>query len=102
MREKGATIIEAVKEAANSRLRPILLTTLTTVGGIVPLIWVDEFFRDMAVTLVTGLSFSTLLTLVLIPILYYRQQSRLERKKNQASNAVEHGKGNAVQLSPVP
>ncbi|HBE90567.1 MAG TPA: hypothetical protein DDW41_05140 [Candidatus Andersenbacteria bacterium] len=102
MREKGATIIEAVNLAANSRLRPILLTTLTTVGGIVPLIWVDEFFRDMAVTLVTGLSFSTLLTLVLIPILYYRQQSRLERKKNQASNAVEHGKGNAVQLSPVP
>ena len=102
MREKGATIVEAVKEAANSRLRPILLTTMTTAGGIVPLIWVDEFFRDMAVTLVTGLLFSTLLTLVLIPILYYRQQTKLERKKNKNKEVTNIRNINKRQLSPVP
>ncbi len=78
---KGKVVVEAVKEAAESRLRPIILTTLTTAAGVAPLIWVDEFFRDMAITLITGLLFSSILTLVLIPILYLRQQQRLERKK---------------------
>lgn len=102
LRQNGVSIEEAVKEAANSRLRPILLTTFTTVGGIAPLIWVDEFFRDMALTLITGLSFSTIITLVLIPILYFRQQTKLERRQGGLSSGVVRDKGRAGQLSPVP
>jgi multidrug efflux pump len=81
MRADGLTIEQAVKEASSSRLRPILLTTMTTAAGVAPLIWVDEFFRDMALTLITGLLFSSVITLVLIPILYLRQQQKIERKK---------------------
>ncbi len=82
-RREGKSTLEAVREAAESRLRPIILTTVTTAAGVAPLIWVDEFFRDMAVTLITGLLFSSILTLVLIPVLYYRQQRKLEiRIKN--------------------
>lgn len=78
--DEGHTIREAIANAANTRLRPIILTTLTTAAGITPLIFVDEFFRDLALTIITGLLFSTVLTLMLIPILYLRQQKKLQRK----------------------
>ena len=74
---EGKTAKQAVAEAAHSRLRPIILTTITTAAGVAPLIWVDEFFRDMALTLITGLLFSAVLTLVLIPVLYLRQQQKM-------------------------
>lgn len=79
-REEGKSIREAVRDSATSRLRPILLTTTTTGLGIVPLVWVDAFFRDLALTILAGLVFSTVLTLGLIPILYYRQAVKIERK----------------------
>jgi multidrug efflux pump subunit AcrB len=85
-RRAGKSTLEAVREAAESRLRPIILTTVTTAAGVAPLIWVDEFFRDMAVTLITGLLFSSILTLVLIPVLYLRQQQKLERKRLKKNN----------------
>jgi len=102
VRERGASIKEAVKEATSSRLRPIMLTTLTTAGGIAPLIWVDEFFRDMAVTLITGLLFSSIITLVLIPILYYRQQTKIERKRQRKGLSPSFGNEERSVLSPVP
>lgn len=74
----GSAPREAMQAAAQDRLRPIILTTITTAAGVAPLIWVDEFFRDMALTVITGLLFSTILTLILIPILYVRQQEKLE------------------------
>ena len=53
------------------RLRPILLTTATTIGGMLPL-WLshDPMFETMAVAIIFGLAFATLLTLVLVPMLY--------------------------------
>jgi multidrug efflux pump subunit AcrB len=61
----------AVLEASQRRLRPILLTTATTIGGLVPL-WLtgDVMFTPMAVGMIFGLLVSTLLTLGLVPILY--------------------------------
>lgn len=76
----GSMPREAMGAAAQDRLRPIILTTITTAAGVAPLIWVDEFFRDMALTIITGLLFSTILTLLLIPILYVRQQEKLQKK----------------------
>jgi len=78
---EGHQAISAVAEGVNSRLRPVILTTITTAGGVLPLIWVDEFFRDMALTIITGLLFSSILTLLFIPILYLRQHQKIERKK---------------------
>ncbi len=77
---EGKPVAEAVRDAAASRFRPIILTTLTTGLGVIPLMWVDAFFRDLAMTIFTGLMFSTVLTLGLIPILYYRQQMKLQAK----------------------
>lgn len=84
----GRAVTDAVLEAVNTRIRPVILTTLTTVLGVVPLIWVDEFFRDLALTLVTGLVFSTILTLVFIPVLYLRMKQKEERKAREKAMAV--------------
>lgn len=73
-RERGSDRQTAVIESCRTRLRPILMTTMTTVFGMLPLALGvgegSEIYRGMAVTVMFGLSFSTLLTLVVIPILY--------------------------------
>jgi len=66
------SIIDVVVESSVSRLRPILLTTLTTVIGIVPLTYASELWAPLAYSIIFGLSFSVLLTLVLVPIMYHR------------------------------
>jgi multidrug efflux pump subunit AcrB len=67
----GRSPPEAVLQASQRRLRPILLTTATTIGGLVPL-WIsgDVMFTPMAVAMIFGLLASTLLTLGLVPLLY--------------------------------
>jgi HAE1 family hydrophobic/amphiphilic exporter-1 len=73
-RERGMSINEAVVAAGRSRLRPILMTTLTTVLGMIPLALGKgegaEMWNSLGMTVAWGLTFSTLITLVLIPILY--------------------------------
>jgi HAE1 family hydrophobic/amphiphilic exporter-1 len=74
LRRGGSELLDAIREAAAVRLRPILMTTATTVLGMLPLTlqvgqgW--ELRQPLAVTVIGGLVFSTLLTLVLIPTLY--------------------------------
>lgn len=60
---------DAVIDSAASRVRPVMMGSMTTVLGVMPLFG-DAFFRSMAVVLVFGLTFATLLTLVIIPVLY--------------------------------
>lgn len=67
--ETAQTAREAVIESAVSRLRPVMMTTLSTVFGVVPLL-TDSLFRPMAVTIMFGLLFGSLLTLLVVPTLY--------------------------------
>ncbi|WP_417026781.1 efflux RND transporter permease subunit [Citrobacter sp.] len=60
---------EAIISAATSRLRPVLLTTFTTVLGFAPLLR-DVFFQSMAVVVMFGLGFATILTLMVLPVIY--------------------------------
>ncbi len=60
---------DAVVDSAASRVRPVMMGSMTTVLGVLPLFG-DAFFRSMAVVLVFGLSFATLLTLVIVPVLF--------------------------------
>lgn len=73
-RERGAMREEAVIESCRTRFRPILMTTMTTVFGMIPLALGmgegSEVYRGMAITTMFGLAFSTLLTLVVIPVFY--------------------------------
>jgi len=72
--QQGVALDAAIVEAARLRLRPILMTTLTTVAGMLPLALAlgegAEMLQPLAVTIVSGLSFSTLVTLLLIPAVY--------------------------------
>lgn len=65
----GKQPLSAVMDAAVSRVRPVCMAALTTVLGMIPLIW-DPFFGAMAVTIMGGLTFATLLTLIYVPVLY--------------------------------
>lgn len=73
-RERGMGIIRAVVDSGHSRLRPVLMTTLTTVLGMLPLALGkgegSEVWRGMGMTVAWGLSVSTLVTLVFVPVLY--------------------------------
>ncbi len=63
---------EVVVEASSIRFRPIILTTVVTVVGMIPLALASPFWAPLAFAIMTGLAFSLLLTLLLIPMLYYR------------------------------
>lgn len=67
--EEGQPIRTAIVEATLSRLRPVSLAAVTTILGMAPLLF-DAFFADMAVTIMGGLAFATILTLIAVPVLY--------------------------------
>lgn len=67
--EAGKSRYEAVIESALSRLRPVVLAAATTVLGVIPLLQ-DVFWIGMAVTIMAGLTFGTMLTMIIVPVLY--------------------------------
>ena len=83
-------LMEAIKEAGRTRLRPILMTTLTTVLGWIPLaLGIGTgagYYQGMSIAVIFGLSSGTLLTLVFIPVLYSiveeHKLKMIEKKKN--------------------
>ncbi|MBR4686735.1 MAG: efflux RND transporter permease subunit [Bacteroidales bacterium] len=94
--ERGMSVRESSVTAARSRLRPILMTTLTTVCGMLPMAWGrgegSEMWNGLGVTVAWGLSISTLITLVIIPVLYCGITEHLERRK--ARRAAKESKNN--------
>ncbi len=93
MRERGMSIVDASVTAARSRLRPILMTTLTTVLGMVPLAVGQgegsEMWRSLGMTVCWGLTISTLVTLVLIPTLYCSFATAQERRKAKKMKQIK-------------
>ncbi len=73
-RRRGLPINEALIEAGANRLRPVILTTVTTIGGLLPLLLNisggAEFWQPLTAAIVFGLAFATMLTLVVIPVGY--------------------------------
>jgi len=74
LRRQGTSAIEAIQQAGIRRFRPILLTTITTFGGLAPMIFETSrqarFMIPMAISLGYGILFATLITLLLVPSLY--------------------------------
>ncbi len=67
--ESGKDPYVAVVDAALSRVRPVCMAAITTILGMIPLL-PDIFFKPMAVTIMFGLGFATVLTLIVVPVLY--------------------------------
>jgi len=88
MKLRGLSITDSILEAGKLRLRPILMTTLTTVVGMLPLaIGIGsgaEMLQPLAITIVGGLSFSMIVSLLLLPVVY----SLAHDKKNKPENII--------------
>ncbi|MCP3965069.1 MAG: efflux RND transporter permease subunit [Lentisphaerae bacterium] len=84
LREEGKPLLEAVVEGSVIRFRPVVLTTLTTLFGLAPLLLSHgvgaEIQRPLAAIVVVGLASSTLLTLFLLPAVYYTVEKRFDKK----------------------
>ncbi|MAQ46345.1 MAG: MFS transporter [Confluentimicrobium sp.] len=85
-RAEGVPFTRAVVEASTSRLRPVVLAAATTILGMIPLLG-DAFFASMAVTIMGGLGFASILTLIAAPVFYYLvfPKARREEKAAQAA-----------------
>jgi len=89
--ERALPWIEAIEQAAVSRMRPVTMAMITTVLGMIPLL-PDVFFRPMAVSIMFGLSFATILTLIMVPVLFalfyrvkYRSPARIAKDEAKAA-----------------
>jgi multidrug efflux pump len=76
VRRMGLT--DAIREAGPARMQPILITSITTVPGIFPLTLTDAFWRTLGGAIIFGMLFSTVLTLLVIPLLYLSVEGRRE------------------------
>ncbi|MBC7363347.1 MAG: efflux RND transporter permease subunit [Candidatus Aminicenantes bacterium] len=89
-RRDGMELMEAVKEAGRRRLRPILMTALTTIFGMLPMAIGlgegSEVQAPLARTVIGGLASSTFITLVFIPVVYSLVEQRRQERKNRLNN----------------
>ena len=106
-RERGMSAIQASITAAKSRLRPVLMTTLTTILGMVPMALDkgegSEMWRPLGVSVIGGLVVSTLLTLILVPSLYcmfcavgFQKSRRKHRKQLELDAYWEENKDSMI------
>ncbi len=83
LQRKGQPLLQAVIQAGHDRLRPVLMTTMTTFFGMLPMALSDEVgaeaWNPLGITMLGGLSVSTLVSLILVPTIYYL----LERRKQK-------------------
>lgn len=90
-RERGDETFKAVISGGKSRLRPVLMTTATTLLGMIPMAVMptegSEMWRPMAIVIIGGLAFSTMLTLLVVPVVYTFFSQRDEKKKARKAAA---------------
>jgi multidrug efflux pump subunit AcrB len=67
--KEGKEPYHAIVDSAVSRVRPVSMAAITTILGLLPLLF-DAFFSSMAVTVMFGLGFATILTLIVLPVVY--------------------------------
>ena len=84
MRERGLELKQAIVVSGQSRLRPVLMTSLTTILGMLPLALStgsgSEIWSPMGIAVIGGLIFSTIVTLILVPVIYHMMLRRSERR----------------------
>ncbi len=102
-RREGVELKEAIIGATSARFRPIILTSLTAIIGLLPLaISGSILFRPMAYTIIFGLMFSTLLTLIVVPSLYMVMALYKERRKERKADRDAGSKGPTPRLPEGP
>ncbi|MBE1293835.1 MAG: AcrB/AcrD/AcrF family protein [Rhodobacteraceae bacterium] len=87
VRDEGLPMRDAIVKASVSRLRPVMLAAVTTILGMAPLL-TDAFFVSMAITIMGGLAFATILTLIAAPVFYLVFFGKEERREQKAAAAA--------------
>ncbi len=97
MRARGLGLKESIIESGQSRLRPVLMTSLTTILAMLPLAMStgsgSEIWSPMGIAVIGGLIFSTIVTLILIPVVYHMMLRRSERRKAKVEYDFMNGIG---------
>lgn len=92
LRERGIPLYEAIAKACRSRLRPVLMTSLTTILGMVPMALSagegSETWRPMGIAVIGGMIFSTLITLIIVPAIYAATNKSGNRNKEKKISKV--------------
>ncbi|MDD2244934.1 MAG: efflux RND transporter permease subunit [Dysgonamonadaceae bacterium] len=104
-RERGMSVITAVVHGGRSRLRPVVMTTLTTILGMVPLAigtgQGSEMWQSLGLTVIGGMTFSTIITLILVPALYgvfAANGIKKRRKIHLKTYGKKYGTGNTKEI----
>ena len=92
LRADGKTVNEAIIEGTGARLRPVLMTATVAMLGLIPFLFAtgpgSEVQRPLAIVVIGGLITSTLLTLVVLPVMYALIENQMERKRERADAAA--------------
>jgi len=100
MRARGLELKEAIIVSGKSRLRPVLMTSLTTILGMLPLAMStgsgSEIWSPMGIAVIGGLIFSTIVTLILVPIMYHIMLRRSDARKKTVEYNFLNGNGEAL------
>ncbi len=91
LRARGLSVSEAIMESGRSRLRPVLMTTLTTVLAMIPMAlnktMGHEVWSPLGITMIGGLLVSTVITLILVPVVYASMEAKkIRTEKEQIKN----------------
>lgn len=92
---------DVVIEGAVVRIRPILLTTVTTVIGVTPLIFATDMWRPIAIAITFGLLFAVVLTLIFVPALYLKFCKYTTKKEEVVEDAVDDEPGKMEHINEV-
>ena len=99
-RARGLGLNEAIVASGKSRLRPVLMTSLTTILGMLPLAMStgsgSEIWSPMGIAVIGGLIFSTIVTLVLIPVVYHMMLIRSEKRTKKVKYDFMNGQEEAL------
>lgn len=88
-RSIGLSVKKAITEAVRIRFLPVLATSLTTMGGILPLALYNDTFSQLGYAIVFGLFASTILTLLIIPLMYFMMESSSEKRKMKKNEKIK-------------
>jgi HAE1 family hydrophobic/amphiphilic exporter-1 len=104
MRERGLELKEAIIVSGKSRLRPVLMTSLTTILGMLPLAMStgsgSEIWSPMGIAVIGGLIFSTIVTLILVPVIYHMMLRKSDSRKKAVEYDFLNGNGEALPENP--
>ena len=104
-RKRGLSVKDAILQAGASRLRPVLLTTVSTIGGLLPLLLNlsggAEFWQPLTTAICFGLGFATILTLLVVPVTYSLAYNWADRRKAKrlAAEAIAIDSGVVLELT---